>query len=99
MKQIALDASGWRQPDDFYRALLPQLGAPAWHGHNLDAIDDSIFGGGINRVEAPFHVAVANTAGLDEEMRAFLGKVISIFRERRKEADATISFDPPLTGL
>lgn len=37
MKLIELDASGWTKPLDFYLALLPQLGAPDWHGLNLDA--------------------------------------------------------------
>ena len=52
---IRLDSSGWRTPADFYSALLPQLGAPSWHGRNLDALFDSL-SGGINRVEPPIRI-------------------------------------------
>jgi len=96
MPSIELDASGWRKSEDFYRALLPELGAPPWHGHNLDAIEDSIFTGGINRVEPPLHIRVSGTEALADEMKAFLRKVEDIFVERRDEAEATISFQPPL---
>jgi hypothetical protein len=42
MKEINLDARAWRNRDDFYGALLPSLGAPHWHGRNLDALNDSL---------------------------------------------------------
>jgi len=32
----------------FYEAFLSQVKAPDWHGHNLDALADSIISGGIN---------------------------------------------------
>jgi hypothetical protein len=51
MKVITLDALGWQSPRDFYAALLPELEAPAWHGRNLDALNDSLNSGGINGVE------------------------------------------------
>lgn len=53
MKVITLDAVAWASPDDFYSALLPQLGAPVWHGRNLNALDDSLGGGSINALEPP----------------------------------------------
>ncbi len=42
MPVIALCADGWRTPENFYQALLPRLGAPDWHGHNLDALHNSL---------------------------------------------------------
>jgi RNAse (barnase) inhibitor barstar len=93
---IDLDAGAWQRPDDFYEALLPRLGAPDWHGRNLDALNDSIFNGQINRVEPPYHISVCGTDSLSDDMRDFLRKVRQIFVGRGGEMDTTISFDPPL---
>jgi len=82
MKLIILDATAWRSPDDFYSALLPELGAPAWHGRNLDALDDSLYGG-IDEVEPPFTVIIENSTGLSADVRAFLARAVSGRRESR----------------
>jgi RNAse (barnase) inhibitor barstar len=62
MKDIVLDASAWRDRDDFYDALLPALGAPDWHGRNLDALNDSIGGDDISAVRLPFRIKITNAA-------------------------------------
>jgi RNAse (barnase) inhibitor barstar len=96
MKQIQLDASAWQEPDDFYNALLPQLGAPAWHGRNLDALEDSIFVGDINAIEAPFHISISGTDILSPAMREFLARVRAVLTDNAENGNATISFAPPL---
>ena len=96
MKQIELNASGWQEADDFYDALLPQLGAPAWHGRNLDALEDSIFVGDINAVEPPFHISISGTDTLSPAMRDFLARVRAVFTDNAGEGEATISFEPSL---
>lgn len=90
MKLIRLDASEWRSPTDFYSALLPALGAPEWHGRNLDALYDSL-SGGINELEPPFGVELQHTGGLPAEMGAFLAKVVSVFADATQESGADIS--------
>jgi RNAse (barnase) inhibitor barstar len=92
MKLIPLDASSWNGPDDFYEALLPELGAPDWHGRNLNALDDSLYGG-INRVEPPFRVVVAGTATLGPEMRMFLAQVVEVFADARKRYGEDVAFE------
>ena len=83
MKIIALDAQGWRTQDDFYDALLPAIGAPEWHGRNLDALWDSIVGGDINSVSPPFVVRVMNApAG---EVQSFLAKAERLFLDARAD--------------
>ena len=99
MRRIELNASEWQEPNDFYEALLPQLGAPDWHGRNLDALEDSIFIGDINAIEPPFRISVTGTDKLSASMRQFLGKVQAVFTDNAGnagKADATISFVPPL---
>ena len=94
MREIELNARDWREPNDFYEAILPELGAPAWHGRNLDALDYSIFTGDINSVEPPFHITVVGTDGLPAPMKEFLLKVRAVFDDNAGKADATISFIP-----
>jgi RNAse (barnase) inhibitor barstar len=91
MKVFRLDASGWRSPEDFYAELLPQLGAPAWHGRNLDALADSLYGG-INEVEPPFRIEVEGVERLPTEMGDFLSKVATVFSDVRTETQAEITF-------
>ena len=44
-------------------AYLRAVGAPEWHGHNLDALWDSLTGGDINRRNPPLRIHIT---GLDE---------------------------------
>jgi hypothetical protein len=98
MRQIELKGSEWTQPRHFYEALLPALGAPHWHGHNLDALNDSIFGGRINQVEPPFRIIVSGADRLAPPMREFLTRVGSIFAAGRMETglEAYLEIEPPI---
>jgi RNAse (barnase) inhibitor barstar len=44
-REITLDAAAWREFRDIYAAMLPALGAPDWHGPNLDAVYDALVAG------------------------------------------------------
>lgn len=65
MTEIDLTASGWITPLDFYEALLAALGAPEWHGRNVNALMESMMFGNINKVDPPMivHVRKLNEAG------------------------------------
>ena len=89
MKVVRLNASGWETAEDFYSALLPQLGAPAWHGRNLDALNDSLYGG-INKVGPPFRVQIEGAENLRPEMSQFLSKIAAVFDDVRTE---TLAFE------
>ena len=39
---IDIDASRWVSSGDLYDAILPQLGAPDWHGANMNALTESM---------------------------------------------------------
>lgn len=90
MRLIELDATGWTKPLDFYLALLPQLGAPEWHGLNLDALYDSLLGD-INVVEPPFTVTVGNVEGLSAEMTGFMARVATVFADARRDNDVDVA--------
>ena len=69
MRIIKLDATKWNTFDDFYNALLPSVGAPDWHGQNLNALVDSMIWGGINAIEPPYIVRITGAAKLPKNIR------------------------------
>jgi RNAse (barnase) inhibitor barstar len=77
MREILLDGSAWKTQEDFYEGILRAVGAPEWHGHNLDALNDSIGTGGINRIEVPYPLRVCGLRAMYDEARAILER----FRE------------------
>lgn len=69
MTTIQLDAAGWCSALDFYDALLAGLLAPDWHGRNIDALINSMIVGAINKVEAPYRVAITGLQSATREAR------------------------------
>jgi len=60
MSEIVLDADGWQKFGDFYTAFFPAVGAPDWHGRDPNALNDSIEGCGINKIEVPYRIVIRN---------------------------------------
>lgn len=81
MKVVELNAFRWVGAQDFYAALLPALGAPDWHGQNVNALVDSMIYGDINAVEQPFSVIVRGLDGAKrgarEELRCAIDALVS----------------------
>ena len=69
MKVIELNATEWKTYDYFYNALLPSVGAPTWHGQNLNALVDSMIWGGINALEPPYTIKIVGTKMLAGHIR------------------------------
>jgi Barstar (barnase inhibitor) len=99
MRTIVLDASKWKSVPDFYGALLSAVGAPGWHGRNVNAVVDSMIWGGINTLEPPYTVKVVGTSALPivvleqvELARTALSEAREEFRER-KGRDVEVSFE------
>ena len=98
MKEIRLDASKWKTSEDFYDALLPALGAPAWHGRNLDALNDSIGSGDINEVRLPFRFLLVGTDIVPPELRSYLKKFADLVADlpTLRGANVALICEPPL---
>jgi RNAse (barnase) inhibitor barstar len=60
MKELILDGAKWITRDDVYDSFFAAVGAPSWHGRNLDALNDSIAGRQINRIEVPYKLVLRN---------------------------------------
>jgi hypothetical protein len=78
---IELDARAWRTKEDVYDALLGALEAPAWHGHNFNALHDSIVTGNINKVEAPFSIRIINSRLAAGSAQEFMRDLTGLFQE------------------
>jgi RNAse (barnase) inhibitor barstar len=79
-EHLCLDATAWQTTDDVWSALLVALGAPAWHGRNLDALADSLRGGDLNVVNPPFAIEVHGVEATSAEARLALARIASVFR-------------------
>src|SRR5579864_7787930 len=82
--QIQLDGRCWHTTDDFYDSLLSALGAPAWHGRNLDALNDSLRGGDLNTVNPPLVITISGLATMGSEARAVVDRFVVLARDLRE---------------
>ena len=65
---IEMDASQWKWRTDLYDTILPLLGAPDWHGRNMNALTESIVWGEINTVEPPYTLRIRGTANVPPDV-------------------------------
>ncbi|WP_037487847.1 barstar family protein [Sphingomonas phyllosphaerae] len=91
MSLIKLDARDWQSREDFWAALLPALGAPDWHGPNLDALYDGLVAGE-NCVRPPLTVEIAVSTPLPEPLTAYLDRVRGVFADAASDTGLPIDF-------
>lgn len=89
MRTITLDASAWRVEGDFYDAILAALGAPAWHGRNLDALAESIFDGQINSIDPPYAIRIVGR--IRQQLQPFLRKFAALVTHAAEEEGVPVS--------
>ena len=92
MKHIELDALQWTTQDDFFKALLHELGAPGWHGHNLNALWDGITSD-INEVVPPYAVSVRHAHSLDSDLKNLFEGVSKVFADARRKRHLDVWFN------
>lgn len=93
VRRFELDASRWKTEDDLWQALLACLGAPAWHGHNYDALWETVTEAAdfglrdrmINHVQAPFEIIVMNASRLGPHLASRLQGIAKVFGDARAE--------------
>jgi RNAse (barnase) inhibitor barstar len=81
MKELVLDGEHWKTRDDVYDAFFQAVGAPEWHGRNFDALNDSIAGGDINRIEVPYELIIQNYDKILGEARKMADDFIDLIHE------------------
>jgi hypothetical protein len=90
MRLIELDGRRWRTYDDIFDGLLPALGAPHWHGRNINALVDSIGTGSINAIEPPYRLRIAGAEAWPPEVLSFMRDLRTHVAERIRS--------PPMPG-
>ena len=85
MDDIHLDGRSWQSADDFYAAYLTAVGAPEWHGHNLDALWDSLTGGDINQRNPPFRIRIRGLEQMGPEAKQTMERFASLVEQAKAE--------------
>ena len=84
---IELDATNWRDGVDFYRSLLKAIGAPEWHGMNVNAFIDSIIHGDINTIDPPFTVRITGTSNVPADVREGIDVLMQYIRPANAQVE------------
>jgi RNAse (barnase) inhibitor barstar len=86
--RIDLDGSRWKNSADFYEALLTALGAPSWHGRNLDALSDTLRGDDINQVRLPFAIHIHGLSTMGPDARSIVTRFAELISDSKAEGAA-----------
>jgi RNAse (barnase) inhibitor barstar len=78
---LVLDATHWNSDDDVYDSFFEAVGAPSWHGRNLDALNDSIAHGCINLIETPYTLIIKNYGKMGYGARGMAKKFVDFISE------------------
>src|SRR5579863_1626172 len=81
MREVILDADGWKTKDDAFDAFFKAVGSPEWHGRNFNALRDSIRGGRINEIEVPYRIVVQNYHPANDQIREFVNDFSDLIHE------------------
>jgi RNAse (barnase) inhibitor barstar len=83
MNEVVLDGSTWQTRDDVYDAFFAAVGAPSWHGRNLDALNDSIATGQINKIEVPYRLIIRHYNLIGEGAMKMASDFVDLIRDIR----------------
>ena len=81
VRELVLNGVDWATKDDVYNAFFRAVGAPEWHGRNLDALADSISGGSINDVEVPYRLVIKSYDQIGPEAKRMTDHLIKLINE------------------
>ncbi|HEY1965012.1 MAG TPA: barstar family protein [Acidobacteriaceae bacterium] len=85
MDDIRLDGRSWQSADDFYAAYFACVGAPEWHGRNLDAVWDSLTGGDINQRNPPFRICIVGLEQMGPEAKQMTERFAALVKQAKSE--------------
>ncbi len=81
VQELEMDAAGWTSSDAVYDSFFKAVGAPDWHGRSLDALNDSIATGGINKAEVPYRLVVRNASKAGAEARKMIDRFAELIQD------------------
>lgn len=93
VKAVHCDLAECTTSRDVYERVLSALDATDWHSRNLDALWESVAGGGINGLVPPYRIEVDGYGGLPKELRDLVDRIGALFLDARRDRDADVAFD------
>ena len=81
MSEIHLSGKEWRNPDNFWDDFLSAVGAPKWHGRNLDALSESISSHSFSRAGTPYRIVVSGVRDLPKSIVFLLFRINQLLNE------------------
>ena len=86
MRTIELDASDWKTPLDFIRALQKALNAPEWCGSNVDAVNElMIWGLSAGELPPPYVVKITRASTAPKEVQDYIALQAKHVQKARAE--------------
>ncbi len=85
VRELVMNAVAWTSRDDMYSSFFEAVGAPPWHGKNLDALWDSFRGGQINKIEVPYRLVFKNYGALSASLKNDAERFIGVIREAAED--------------
>lgn len=90
MKRIILEVTRCETESAFNGAAAVALGAPDWHGRNLDAWWDSIRSDDINEVRAPYELTIRGAGSIPAALFDYVQRFAALFEIARMEGDLQV---------
>lgn len=84
MQIVELDGRNWSVADDIYLAFFAAVGAPTWHGHNFNALRDSISVGQINAINVPYNIRIKNYSAIGAGAKEMASNFVHLIEELRE---------------
>lgn len=92
--EIHIDWIGSPTKVEVLKSILQQVEAPEWHGIGLDALEDSLVVGDINKAQPPYSFIIQNFKAKDDDLIDFQNGLIEIFLNCvRKYDGSTITIE------
>jgi RNAse (barnase) inhibitor barstar len=91
MQRIRIDTTNCRDATGFYTVLLQALRAPAWHGHNMDALWDSLVGGDVIGAGPPLMIEIDMPPGTPTKVRRLADRFAALCLEARSAQGVEVS--------
>jgi len=94
LRIVELDATDWKTPVDFVRAIQRALDAPEWCGSNVDAINElMIWGLRAGELPPPYVVKIFGVSATPQEVQDYIALQARCVQQAREEKMGRDGYD------
>ncbi|MEP3653815.1 MAG: barstar family protein [Litorimonas sp.] len=87
--EVHIDWAGSHSKVDVLKSILEQVKAPDWHGLGLDALEDSLVIGNINKAQPPYRFRIKNLKSIEDDLIEFQNGLVEIFLDCVRKYDGS----------